>query len=72
MTVSQTVHIRTGIYTTSGGITFTVNDTDLGVCGITHCGQTAMIAIDLDGQGGLRCPEHYQPWADNPEETSEQ
>ncbi|PVB03162.1 Uncharacterised protein [Mycobacteroides abscessus subsp. massiliense] len=69
MTVSHTVHIRTGIYTTSGGITFTINDTDLGECGITDCGHPAMIAIDLDGQGGIRCPEHYQPWVDNPTET---
>lgn len=72
MTVSQTVHIRTGIYTTGGGITFNVSDTHLGYCQIPDCGKAAMVAVDLDGQGGIRCPDHYQPWADNPTETSEQ
>ncbi|CPT66758.1 hypothetical protein D2E51_17945 [Mycobacteroides abscessus] len=67
--MSKTVDIRTGTYTTSGGITFNVSDTDLGDCGVTDCNEPAMVDMDLDGAGGKRCPTHYQPWAENPTET---
>lgn len=63
--MAETVNIRTGTYISGGGITFTVADTDLGPCDITTCNEAAMIAIDLSGQGGTRCPVHYQPWADS-------
>lgn len=69
--MANTVNIRTGTYQSGDGITFIVADSDLGPCGITDCTAPAMIAIDLGGQGGIRCPEHYQPWAENPAETSE-
>lgn len=67
--MASTVNLRTGTYVSGGGITFNISDTHLGYCQIPDCGKAAMVAIDLGGQGGIRCPEHYEPWTEMPQEA---